>query len=92
LAHALGNSLIPVGTGELVAAVMLGAVLRRHPFRTGLLLMVAPGVVLVGDAGGRSPGRVLGTILFLVLAAGFLGCAAGAGAAWIDGLRRRGGT
>ena len=53
LAAALGNYLVPVGTGELVAAVVLGAILRRRPFLTGLLLVVAPGAVLVADAVGQ---------------------------------------
>ncbi len=88
LAAALGNYLILVGTGELVAAVVLGAVLRRRPFRIELLLVVAPGVVLLADAAGRSATRVVGTLLFLAVAGVFLGCAAGAGAAWDSGLSR----
>ncbi len=89
MAYTLGNYLIPVGTGELIAAVVLGAVLGRHPFRVGFLLVVAPSVVLVADAAGRSAGRVVGAVVLLVLAGGCLGCAAGAGAAWVDGLLGR---
>ena len=69
--------------------MVLGAVLGRNPFRVGLLLVVAPGVVLLADATGRSAGRVVGAVVLVVVAGGFLGCAAGAGAAWADGLRRR---
>jgi hypothetical protein len=54
-----------------------------------LLLIVAPGAVLVADAAGRSPGRVLGMLLLLAAAGLFLGCAAGAGATWTDGPKRR---
>ena len=89
MAYALGNYLIPVGTGELIAAVVLGAVLSRHPFRVGFLLVVAPGAVLLVDAVGRSAGRAVGVAVLLVLAGGFLGCAAGAGATWVDSMRRQ---
>ncbi|HEX7276022.1 MAG TPA: hypothetical protein VF244_01480 [Acidimicrobiales bacterium] len=82
VAAALGNYLLPLGTGELVAAVVLGALLPRRPFRTGALLVVAPAVVLVADAAGRSPGRVVGALVIAAVAALFLGFAAGAGAQW----------
>jgi hypothetical protein len=85
VAAALGNYLLPVGTGEVVAAVVLGAVLRRRPFLTGLLLVVAPGAVLVADAAGRSPARVAGALAIVACCGAFLGCAAGAGAAWRTG-------
>ncbi len=88
VAVALGNYLLPVGTGELVAAVVLGAVLPRRPFRTGLLLVVGPGAVLVADAAGRSPTRVVGALAIVAFCGVFLGCAAGAGAAWRAGRSR----
>jgi di/tricarboxylate transporter len=71
-----------------VAAVVLGALLPRRPFRTGLLLVIAPGAVVVADAAGRSPGRALVTLAIVAACGGFLGCAAGAGAAWRTGRGR----
>ncbi len=50
--------------------------------------MIAPGAVLVADAAGRSPGRVLAAVAIVAVCGGFLGGAAGAGAAWRTGRGR----
>lgn len=78
-----GNPIVPVGTAEVAAALLLGALLRSAPFRIGLLLVVPPVVYLVvaKPESWRSPLLTLAVFAAFAL---FDGLAAGAGAMWAN--------
>lgn len=88
VAARLSNPLIVVGTGEVFTALVLDAVLRSNPWRTGLLL-VAPAAayhLLVEADSGRQ--LAISLALFLAFAL-FNGAAAGAGAEWASEIGSR---
>jgi hypothetical protein len=87
LAWRTGGSILPLGSGELAAAFLLGALLRSAPVKVGVLLVLPAAVPLLLSEPAGSKRNYLLSLAILVVVALLNVAALEAGGVTVDELR-----